>query len=555
MHKYLLLFIGAALWCSRATAQCPVDFYASANGLDVTFYALNPNVDSTFWTFGDGGDQESNQVIVEHTFSEPGTYMVCLSTSGIGCETDTCKPVVICNFVPSYTVEVNGNVAAFNNLSTGDFELVVWEFGDGFTANDTNAIHSYNTPGTYTACLSLANPSSGCISQYCEDVVILGGGDCVNPNQIDSSMLCAQVIDPVCGCNGVTYNNPCEAYHYGGVTSYTQGACNGGLCDASFISTGNGLTLSFTNTSLGDDLIYAWEFGDGMGVSDEMNPTYTYDAPGVYEVCLMIANGSQCLDQVCISIVVTAGPPCNAQYDVLGTCDSAVFVNASTGDITAFSWQINDSILLNVDTVTVTEPGEHIICLTVLADGCQDMICDTISIHQPDAFQPDFEAAFTPDSVPVMVTFSATDTSGLAENFLWSFNGVDTLAGATFIYEATTCSVDVCLTVSADLNCEETVCQSLYVCNVGMASINRNSGFTLYPNPGSDACYLVAKNNFEPNTQLVVTDITGRTIHKTSLDIKQGNAAIVNTSTFASGCYFFNIVSEKQTASLRWIKE
>jgi YHS domain-containing protein len=52
---------------------------------------------------------------------------------------------------------------------------------------------------------------------------------CVDSNQIDLTALCPAVVDPVCGCNGVTYNNSCEATYYGGVTSYTAGPCTTGI--------------------------------------------------------------------------------------------------------------------------------------------------------------------------------------------------------------------------------------------------------------------------------------------------------------------------------------
>jgi hypothetical protein len=56
-------------------------------------------------------------------------------------------------------------------------------------------------------------------------VDVSGPATCVDPDLIDPSAVCPEIFEPVCGCDGVTYSNSCEAINWGGVTAWEDGPC------------------------------------------------------------------------------------------------------------------------------------------------------------------------------------------------------------------------------------------------------------------------------------------------------------------------------------------
>lgn len=50
--------------------------------------------------------------------------------------------------------------------------------------------------------------------------------DCIDISKVSINSVCTKEYNPICGCDGYTYSNPCVAKNYGGVTTYQAGTCN-----------------------------------------------------------------------------------------------------------------------------------------------------------------------------------------------------------------------------------------------------------------------------------------------------------------------------------------
>jgi len=201
------------------------------------------------WNFGDGDSSDQQNPV--HIYDLPGEYTVALTVRNtIGTDTETkiryisvFGTTIDADFVANVTSGPAPLTVAFTDLSSGNPDSWSWTFGDGDSADQQNPVHVYDSPGTYTVNLTVANPfGSGFISRA-DYITVTGGG-----------------IPPVASFAA----DPVQGYE--------------------------ALQVSFYDTSTGGPTSWYWDFGDGSNSTIE-NPHHLYYY-GQYTVSLTVSNAA-----------------------------------------------------------------------------------------------------------------------------------------------------------------------------------------------------------------------------------------------------------------------
>ena len=399
-----------AVWIFTMNGGVPTPVTADFSGsptvgdapLTVSFTnGSSGTVTSYSWDFGDSGSSSAQNP--SHTYAASGTYTVSLTVTGAGTtDVETKTDYVTVNapgavsaaFSAAPTTGAAPLSVAFTDASTGSVTSYAWDFGDTGSSTLQDPTHEYTTAGTYTVSLTIVGP---------------GGSD------VDTQVDLITVTEPP----------PVAAFG----AAPTSG-------DAP-------LTVAFTDASTGAVTSYSWDFGDS-GSSTLANPTHEYALAGTYTVSLTVTGpgGSDVNTQA--SLITVTEPPPVAEFSGSPTSGLAPllvsFTDASTGDVTGYSWDFGDTgtSTLQDPTHQYTVAGTYTVSLTVTGAGGSDaeVKASYVLVAEPPP-GASFSASPTSGDAPLTVAFTDAST-GAVTSFSWDFgdSGSSTLANPTHEYTA-----------------------------------------------------------------------------------------------------------------------
>jgi len=299
-------------------------------------------VTSWSWNFGDGSIQTYINAPFTHPYIKEGLFGVGLAvTDSYGCKDSIYKPGFItiarpaAKFTQSDTLICPNTTITFYNQTNGLNNTYLWQFGDSTTSADINPLHTYLNEGRYKVMLKVMNKYG------CSDSLI----SYINVIKTAADFL---MSDSFVNCPPITINFADKSKGFSGLT---------------------------------------WDFDD-EAVSDLVNPSHIFTAPGIYIIKLTAKNNTGCSDTASKKIVVK-GPNGDFNYTPLTICaPGKVDFNANVQTAVKFYWNYQegntDSTLQPVSTHIYTTAGSYLPQLLVEdSTGCRFAITgkDTIIVN------------------------------------------------------------------------------------------------------------------------------------------------------------------------------
>lgn len=315
----------------------PSTLAACLEGNSISFENNSTNATQYLWDFGDGNT--STEISPTHSYSQGGTYLVSLtardSTMCYNVSDIETKSIDI-NYINAQIIKdteiacvpftVNYSLNAVGNGTSFTYQ---WDFGNGNTATEPEALSQYTQAGNYTVNVT------------------------------------------------ITDNIGCSAFASTNITANSISTSINASNTAACINQ----SVNFTNISTNAQSFF-WSFGDNTS-STEVNPNHAYNTPGTYTVTLTASNENGCTQTAQITIEVQDVKADFEASNTQGCAPLNITFNNTSINANNINWNFGDGNTSDENNPmhTFAEAGTYTVTLTVSNQiGCEDMISKTITV-------------------------------------------------------------------------------------------------------------------------------------------------------------------------------
>lgn len=393
-----------AKWTSTPAEPVPseeIEFSAASS------YDEDGEIVSYTWTFAEGTVKEGKKIT--HSFPESGSHDFTLSVTDndeLSNSTTIIEDEIAVNHQPYIVTEpvIRSNNLAVNFDASQSYDLdndpiqFEWTLPDGSKRNESSFTWKASESGVHI------------ISLLVDDGKELA-------NSVNTEMV------------RVLVNQPVKA-----------------VVD-SVIASCTGQTVLFNSSRSydpdGDAFQTSWDFGNGDS-SDQANPSYSYQKPGVYQAKLTMNDGFSGQSTVAKIPVIIEGSPI-ARMNI---ADTTICVNSAlkldgtsssdpSGALPSLSWDFGDGNSEAGPKVNhvYTKPGNYILSLTVEGSGsglCSNIAQTTANIRVIEGPEANFDLPeWTAPGEEIQLDGSASIADGGFKNVQWLIESADT----TFVEE------------------------------------------------------------------------------------------------------------------------
>lgn len=544
---------GAELSCTQSTAVLSGQASAQAT------YS---------WTTEDGNIVSGANTLTP-TVDKPGSYVMTVTWIDGECSAWDTAVVTGTTEAPDVNIAATGGLTCTESQvtlagsSAGSDLQYAWTDGDG---NDLGTASSINTTAAGTYTLTVTNPNTGCVGT--QEVTVtenttpptMDAGEGVQITCTDGSPVLAGAS--VTGDGNFTYMwTTSDGNIVGGANTLTPEVDASGTYTLTVTNTDNGCvstdvatvsefintpisnytssttdkTAQFTSDAGGENITYAWNFGDG-NTSTDSNPSHTYAEYGTYDVCLTISNecGS---DEKCTSITMSSYNVFSSAAIVPVTCHGG---SDGSIDVTVSDESLVSSYLWNngatTQDISNLEAGTYELVMT-----SSDNLTQTVSfvVEQPTILAVTSETNEDEGSIDLSI-----DGGVSPYTVSWS-NGETTedLTGlSTGTYVATVTDANGCTTTH-----EVTIVKS------SVEDIDEVDFIDVYPNPVNNNLYIDIDLATTTDVDVKIYNMVGALVHQ-ELHTSSTKNITIDMQERTTGSYILVLTTSEESYKKMFIK-